>query len=264
MAGCHFFRQLLRSPWPELLLARDAPIHFCLGHIYAKISAMLNRVNVIQNDPEVSVGVFGELLATWQVPFCLCRADLGAPCPTGSGASIVLGGRMGVHDEAKHPLLLRVKEYVQRMLAEGTPLFGVCLGGQLLAQVAGGEVRSNCRSEKGLVDISLTCAGAADPLFAGINRRFRAFQWHNDSFTVPPGASRLASSVVCPGQAFRVGNAWGVQFHPEVDGAILAAWSKHSQTREQLLADFADVEQAHRALARQLLLNFLKSAGSIG
>ncbi len=106
---------------------------------------------------------------------------------------------------------------MSRLLATGTPLLGICLGGQLLAEVAGGAVSSNRCGEKGLVEIELTAGGRADPLLAGIDDRFQAFQWHNDSFAVPPPAQHLARSVACPGQAFRLGNAWGVQFHPEVD-----------------------------------------------
>jgi GMP synthase-like glutamine amidotransferase len=157
-----------------------------------------------------------------------------------------------------------VKEFVSRMLAAGTPLLGICLGGQLLADVAGGVVSSNCCGEKGLVDVNLTVTGAADPLFAGIDRRFRAFQWHNDSFTIPPGATHLATSAACPGQAFRLGNAWGVQFHPEVDSDIVAAWSGRTPDRERLTAEFAGAGPAHRQLARQLLVNFLTIAGMCG
>jgi GMP synthase-like glutamine amidotransferase len=225
---------------------------------------MLSRVDIIQNDQDVPAGVLGELLAEWQVPFAILRADLGETCPAASGAGIVLGGAMGVHDEAKHPFLRQVKGYMRRMLAEGQPLFGICLGGQLLAEVAGGVVRSNCRGEKGLVEITLTAAGGSDPLFAAVNRSFRAFQWHNDSFMVPSSAAHLAGSDLCPDQAFRIGNTWGIQFHPEVDGAIVADWSRRAPNRERLTADFAAAEQTHRALARQLLINFLKLAGIFG
>ncbi|MHB8707569.1 MAG: type 1 glutamine amidotransferase [Desulfuromonadales bacterium] len=224
---------------------------------------MLKQVEIIQSDPKVPAGVFAELLTEWQVPFRILRPDLGESLPAIADAVIVLGGVMGVHDEAQHPFLRAVKGCMRGMLAGGTPLFGICLGGQLLADVAGGVVSSDRCGEKGLVDITLTGAGSADPLFAGISQRFRAYQWHNDSFTVPPGARHLAASAVCPGQAFRLGNAWGVQFHPEVDGAIVAAWSGHTPDRERLTGEFAAAETAHRALARQLLANFLATAGLV-
>lgn len=222
---------------------------------------MLKQVDIIQSDPDVPAGVFTELLGEWQVPFRILRPDLGEALPASAGAVIVLGGAMGVHDEAQHPFLRAVKGFMGEILSAGTPLFGICLGGQLLADVAGGVVSSNCCGEKGLVDITLTAAGSADPLFAGIGQRFRAYQWHNDSFTVPPGATHLATATVCPAQGFRIGNAWGVQFHPEVDSAIVHAWSRRAPAREPLAVAFAAAEATHRALARQLLANFLAAAG---
>lgn len=222
---------------------------------------MLKQVEIIQSDPKVPAGVFTELLTEWQVPFRILRPDLGESLPATADAVIVLGGVMGVHDETQYPFLRAVKGCMREMLAGGTPLFGICLGGQLLADVAGAVVSSDRRGERGLVEVELTVAGAADPLFAGIAQRFRAFQWHNDSFALASGALHLATSAVCPGQAFRLGNAWGVQFHPEVDGAIVAAWSGHTPDQGRLTGEFAAAETAHRALARQLLANFMATVG---
>lgn len=222
---------------------------------------MMKQVVILQSDPEVPAGVLAKLLSEWQVPFRILRADLGEAFPLETGAVIVLGGAMGVHEEERHPFLRPLKQFMVDMLAAGTPLIGICLGGQLLAEVAGGKVSSNCRGEKGLVEIGLTAAGAADPLFAGIDGSFRAFQWHNDSFALPSGALHLAASKVCPGQAFRIGNAWGVQFHPEVDAAIIAAWSQRAATDPRLVDEFISVAPEHRALCRQLLGNLLAVAG---
>jgi len=217
-------------------------------------------VDIIQCDPEVPIGVFGELLAEWRLPFRIVRLYVGDALPVGADAVIVLGGTMGVHDEALHPLLRPLKEFLARRLIAGTPLLGVCLGGQLLASLAGGVVSSNCRREQGLVEVSLSVSGLSDPLFSDIGQRFQAFQWHNDSFTIPSVALHLASSIACPGQAFRAGNAWGLQFHPEVDRDLVAAWSGKTATHTTLTAEFATVETTHRAMARQLLANFLTIA----
>jgi len=225
---------------------------------------MLKQVDIIQSDPRVPAGVFAELLADWQLPVRILRPDFGDALPANAAAVIVLGGAMGVHDEARHPFLREVKSFMGRMLSDGTPLFGICLGGQLLADVAGGVVSSNHNGEKGLVNVDLTAAGAGDPLFAGIGQRFQAFQWHNDSFTIPPGALHLAASSACPGQTFRLGNAWGVQFHPEVDGDIVTTWSERAPDRERLTVEFTVAEAVHRSLARRLLANFLAIAGMRG
>jgi GMP synthase-like glutamine amidotransferase len=214
---------------------------------------------VIQNHPAVPAGVFGELLSGWRRPWRIVRPDLGEalPAPADADGVVVLGGYMGVHDEAQHPFLRPLKAFMKEALTAGTPLLGVCLGGQLLAEVGGGAVTANLRGEKGLVAVELTAGGEADPLFAGIGRRFSAFAWHNDSFDVPPGARHLATSAACPGQAFRLGRAWGVQFHPEVDGALVAAWSAAVDPQGRYAAEFRPAQAEHRALARRMLENFL-------
>jgi GMP synthase-like glutamine amidotransferase len=234
---------------------------FNLAIFLQKIRQMQKRVDIIQNDPEVPAGVFGELLTEWQVPFRILRPDQGDALPDRANAVIVLGGVMGVHDDNSCPFLPVVKAALARLLANGTPLFGICLGGQLLADVAGGVVSSNRCGEKGLVEVTLTAAGASDRMFAGIDRSFPVFEWHNDSFMIPPEAELLAFSSVCQGQAFRIGNALGVQFHPEVNTTIVADWSRRDSNRLQLTGSFAVAEADHRALARQLLANFLVIAG---
>ncbi|MDT8441354.1 MAG: type 1 glutamine amidotransferase [Desulfuromonadales bacterium] len=216
-------------------------------------------VAIIQIDPKVPAGVFADLLAEWRVPFRLVRPDCGDALPT-AAAVIILGGRMGVHDEAAHPFLREVKAFMAQALADDIPLLGLCLGGQLLAEVAGGLVSSNRCGQKGLANIELTPAGAVDPLLAGLAARFRAYQWHNDSFTIPLSAVHLATSADCPGQAFRLNRAWGLQFHPEVDRAIVGDWSVDFPEREALIEDFVAAEAEHRQLARQLLDNFLRAA----
>jgi len=218
-------------------------------------------VAIIQNDPEVPAGVFEEALSEWQVPFRLYRPDLGGNLPEAPAAMIVLGGIMGVHDERKHPFLEEVKNAMRQALDNATPQFGICLGGQLLADVAGGVVTANGYGEKGLAEVNLTAAGVTDPLFNGVTSSFHAFQWHNDSFTTPPGSVHLAGSSICPGQAFRIGNAWGVQFHPEVDLSIVTAWSRKTPHQQRFTKEFALAEPEHRHLGRRLLGNFLTAAG---
>jgi GMP synthase-like glutamine amidotransferase len=186
-------------------------------------------------------------------------ADDSLPALAEASAVIVLGGYMGVHDEADYSFLVPLKRFIQDAAEAGTPLLGICLGGQLLAHVLGGEVRSNHRGEKGLKEIHLTSAGQDDPLFAGLPPAFSAFAWHNDSFTVPPGATHLAASAVCPGQAFRYRNAWGVQFHPEVDASIVESWSAQYDPQAEHLAAFIARETVHKKLAKHLLQNFLAS-----
>ncbi len=218
---------------------------------------------ILQNDPRVPAGIYGRYLQDKEFPFRTAHLYAGDPLPalTEVSAVIVLGGTMGVHDEADFPFLAHLQRFMRAAAEAGTPLLGICLGGQLLAQALGGEVRSGHRGEKGLQEIRFTSGGHDDPLFASLSPAFAAFEWHNDSFEVPSGAVHLAASAVCPGQAFRYRNAWGVQFHPEVDRAIVAAWSTAGDPEGGYAAQFAAGEAAHRAMAQRLLENFLGIAG---
>ncbi|ALC17268.1 glutamine amidotransferase [Desulfuromonas soudanensis] len=211
---------------------------------------------VIQNDPRVPPAFFGTLLMEWGIAHRVLRLFAGDPMPDSSETSavIVLGGTMGVHDREDFPFLEPLSGLIRDAADIGTPLLGICLGGQLLAHALGGEVHSGCRGEKGLQRVKTV---ADDPLFAGLPPSFYAFQWHNDSFSVPPGAAHLAVSEICPGQAFRYRNTWGVQFHPEVDRATVAAWSATVDPEGLFAERFAAGEKEHRELARRILGNFL-------
>jgi GMP synthase-like glutamine amidotransferase len=166
---------------------------------------------------------------------------------------------MGAHDTASFPYLETVRSVMRQALAVQVPLLGICLGGQLLAQVAGGTVASpSPHGELGICQVDVNPAGAADPLFAGVPSTFTTFQLHNDSFTVPPAATLLASSGACPAQAFRLGSCcYGLQFHPEVDRAIVTCWGDSLKPPRDLLSGFLAAESAFNAASHTLLANFL-------
>jgi GMP synthase-like glutamine amidotransferase len=139
-------------------------------------------------------------------------------------AVLVFGGAMNVDEEHDHPWLADENEVLRGLIADRVPLFGVCLGGQLLAKAAGGHVGPSPAPEDGFVPVELTDAAGEDPVFSQLPERFDALNLHQYAFSVPEGAVELARSRVCS-QAIRVGEcAWGVQFHPEVRLAQVEAW----------------------------------------
>jgi GMP synthase-like glutamine amidotransferase len=224
---------------------------------------------IIQNDPEVPPGNFNDTLTELDVPSRIIHPYAGNALPPAGdiAACIVLGGSMGVHDTERHPFLVGVKGFIGSCLRNETPLLGICLGGQLLADLLGGVVIAGSpHGEKGTLPVTLTGEGEKDPLFAGVPREFISFQWHNDSFDVPAEGVHLASSPACPAQAFRFGSrAWGTQFHPEVNRSIVESWARWTDETapmaESYVADFLLSERSYLEVSRKLLVNFLRIAG---
>jgi GMP synthase (glutamine-hydrolysing) len=154
-----------------------------------------------------------------------------APQPEDSEADlvVVMGGPLGRQEAELSSLLEEERRLLARRLEAGRPNLGLGLGARLLATAAGARVLPG---EKGPVlgvhPVSLTADGLADPLFAGFEELFDVPHWHDDTFESVPGAQVLASSARYPQQAFRVGNSYGVQFHPEVDVDLLERWVRAS------------------------------------
>jgi GMP synthase (glutamine-hydrolysing) len=179
-------------------------------------------------------------------------------------AVVVLGGGFMPDDDARAPWLRPTRALVAAALRREVPVFGICLGGQLLAQVAGGTVTADAgRPEIGSTPLSLRRAAAGDPLFHGLPTAVTAIERHVDAVTaLPPGAAWLAESERCPYQAFRVGPAaWGVQFHPEVAAERLRRWDPDAirargfdpeRVRRQAAAD----ERASAAVWRTVTRRF--------
>lgn len=225
-------------------------------------------LHIIQNDPEVPPGTIAENLEARGVVYVVHHPYTGDPLPElrDVSALIVLGGAMGANDDARHPFLYGLKDFIRRVVAAGIPYLGVCLGGQLLAAAFGAEVKSNRWEELGNLPVELLPVGQGDPLFAGLSQRFVTFQWHHDSFDIPSGGELLASSPACPHQAFRIGTcAWGLQFHPEVTEQIIRDWCSWDHATlvrmTELLDGYRDVGAEYRASALRMLLNFLDVAG---
>lgn len=128
--------------------------------------------------------------------------------------------------------------------------------------LSGAKVVSNRWEELGTLKVLLTEKGENDRLFHGFAEKFTTFQWHHDSFDLPEGSVLLASSEVCPNQAFRVGSfAWGLQFHTEVTDKIIRDWCNWNESTrikaDELVAEFNHIQEKYRASSRLLLENFI-------
>ncbi len=138
---------------------------------------------------------------------------------------VVLGGPMSVYDVYKHPHIKTELRLIESALKKNIPVLGICLGSQLIAQVLGAEVKRNQTSEFGWYDLKLTDEGKSESLFAGWENSEKIFQAHQDTFTLPAGTKKLASSPACENQAFSYGDkVFGFQFHLEVDTPMIHRW----------------------------------------
>jgi GMP synthase (glutamine-hydrolysing) len=154
---------------------------------------------------------------------------------------VVLGGPMGVGDTKQHPHLAAEIDLLAAAVAVGIQVLGVCLGAQLLARAGTTEV--------GIGSVALTRAGERDDVLGASGPFVPVLHWHADTFTIPPGAELLASSDRCVNQAFRVGRAYGLQFHVEMDAGLAASMRPHLPAGVVLDArDVATVESAGSAI----------------
>ncbi|HEY0506229.1 MAG TPA: gamma-glutamyl-gamma-aminobutyrate hydrolase family protein [Lysobacter sp.] len=148
---------------------------------------------------------------------------------------VVLGGPMNVEDQAQRPHLKTELRAIERMLEQGKPVLGICLGAQLLAHVLGAPVRRHHEPEIGWYPLRTTMAGREDRVLAPLGDGAPVFQWHRYSFDVPRDAVHLARTEGCEQQAFRYGdNAYGFQFHLEMDEALIERWLANPAYRTEL------------------------------
>jgi len=155
---------------------------------------------------------------------------------------VVLGGPMAVYKMERTPYLADEAVLVEKALKANKHVLGVCLGAQMLAQVLGARVYAGGTKEIGWSDVTLTDEGIKDPCMAALavdgTRAAQVFQWHGDTFDLPAGAVRLASSDSYPNQAFRHGGrVYALQFHIEVTPSIVTGWLRNEQGVDLPLID---------------------------
>ena len=220
------------------------------------------KVLALTHGPSVGPGVFGAEVAAAGHELQECHVASGGRPSHDADAILVFGGAMHPDQEEQHPWLLAEHRFLVEALERETPVFGICLGAQLLAKAAGAAVRPAPEPEVGWLPVELTEAAGSDPVLSAAPARFEAFQWHHYTYDLPPGAVELARSDSCT-QAFRLGNAIGIQFHAEVTETQVDRW---------LAEDPADVDDAEalreatreridawNVLGRSLCRRFLES-----
>jgi GMP synthase-like glutamine amidotransferase len=185
------------------------------------------RVAIVENTRITHHGLVGVALHEAAALIDLWKpwADDRLPASPEADALVVFGGEQAATDDHTHPYLPRLADLMAAYTAADKPVLGICLGSQVLARAYGAENHLGIAPEFGWVDVTLTAAGRTDPVLSQVPPTFPVFQWHSDTFTLPPGAVHLAESPTAPHQAFRIGRAtYGTQFHFEASRFVVADW----------------------------------------
>ena len=188
--------------------------------------------------------------------------------------AVLIGGSGNYSAAGESQWLENVLADLRQLCDSRKPTFASCWGFQAIARALGGRcIHDPDHSELGTLELSLTVAGRADPLFCELGEEFFGLAGHEDRVTeLPPDAILLASSELVPQQAFKLADApiYCTQFHPELElatylervaaypryvekiaGSTFAVFAKHchdTPESRELLKRFAQlVEESQQA-----------------
>jgi GMP synthase (glutamine-hydrolysing) len=204
---------------------------------------------VVQHQDSCPLALFADWLTEAGLGLDVRRPYRGDALPTGladHAGLLVLGGSMGAHDDAEHAWLSPTKRLLRHAAGAGSPTLGICLGHQLAAVALGGSSRPNPGGQTAGVRSIGWCADApTDPLFGPlIGQDALVPHWNSDIVTdLPDAAVVLARTTDGAPQVLRLGTrAWGVQFHPEADHAVMSVWAEDD--RDNAARNGLDVGEA--------------------
>lgn len=231
----------------------------------------MKPIAIFRHSPGEGPAYFATFLDRHSLPWTLFRVDDGELPPSTAeefSGLCFMGGPMSVNDEL--PWIPLTLQLIRQADAAGIPVIGHCLGGQLMARAFGGTVGRNPVKEIGWGEV--TTVGTATPLtgeWLGDTTGFEAFHWHGETFTLPPGATRILDSAHCANQAFVRGPHLGMQCHVEMTDSMIRLWcrqwaaegvpaSASVQTPAQMTEDMDARIAAMRAVADRLYTRWIE------
>ncbi|MGD9951439.1 MAG: type 1 glutamine amidotransferase [Burkholderiales bacterium] len=184
----------------------------------------MKPVAIFRHAPSEGPGHFATYLERREIPWALVALDAGEPVPRSARAYaglVFMGGPMSVNDDL--PWIIPVLRLIADAVRQDVPVLGHCLGAQLMARAFGGEVRRAAAKEIGWGEVRAADNALARDWLDDV-AAFEAFHWHGETFTIPPGATRIAQSAHCDNQGFALGRHFGMQFHVEMTGDMVRDW----------------------------------------
>lgn len=193
-------------------------------------------VLILKNIAAEGPGTIADFLVEKGIPYRIVELETETIPEAGEfDTLVIMGGPMSVNDNI--PYIRREEELVREFISKGKRVFGVCLGAQIMAKAFGAAVYVGPQKEIGWYDIELTGEGERDPLMRQlaaseasdtVSKKVKVFQWHGETFDIPAGAERIASSELYPNQAFKfTEKAYAFQFHIEVTKELIYEWLKN-------------------------------------
>jgi GMP synthase (glutamine-hydrolysing) len=185
------------------------------------------RVAIVENTRVTHHGQVGVALHEAAALIDQYKPWTGQPLPrtVDADALVVFGGEQSALDDDTHPYLSDLARLIRDYTAMDRPVLGICLGSQVMARAFGATNQLGDAPEFGWVDVTLTEEGRQDPVLSALPDQFPIFQWHSDTFTLPPEAVHLATNATARQQAFRIGRAtYGTQFHFEASRPVVQDW----------------------------------------
>ena len=196
------------------------------------------HVIVFQHTPEEPMGYFETICREWKIPFDYIRLFETNEVPKVHATHVLLlGGPMSVNDEKDYPYLSKEKKSIRSLVKSGTPVLGICLGAQLIANAFGGK-EYPCNEEVGWQEIR--CNGTG--ILNSFPSMFRVFQMHGETFDIPINGRILCVGNNVRNQAFNIGSATGLQFHFEITEDLIKNWIRTlSQTKRDAISRDTDI-----------------------
>lgn len=184
----------------------------------------MKPISIFRHARTEGPGYLATFLDERKIPWQLIAIDAGDALPQHVGdysALVFMGGPMSVNNDL--PWIAPVLALIRDAVTRDIPLLGHCLGGQLISKALGATVSRNPAKEIGWGEVQVSDNDIAHDWFGEL-RRFAAFHWHGETFTLPQGATHLLSSTHCTNQAYSIGKHLALQCHVEMTEEMIAAW----------------------------------------
>lgn len=222
------------------------------------------RVLIVKNIDIEGPGTIEDYLRDIKVPYQIINLSDGSKAPDLSDFShlVIMGGPMAVYEMENYTFLREEALLIEKAIKSNLHILGICLGAQMIAHVLGARVYPGKVKEIGWYEVSLTEEGKRDNVISQLladRDRAIVFQWHGDTFDIPSGAVRLASSELFENQAFRFSDGiYALQFHIEVTPHIIREWFKNEKDfkLEETISETERLFQAYHRRAKNFYSRF--------